>query len=70
MNPNKQAKTFVNNGFPNHIIDSRIKSFQTKINNNNNTEYINDNNNINQFSRNQMHWNCKEDEYAVKNIIK
>ena len=60
-------QTLVNDNFPNEIVNQQIKLYLQNIHQNNNTT---NNNKINLYYRNQMHYNYKLDKQAITNIIK
>ena len=61
-------QTFLNNNFPNKLVDQQ-KRYLQNINKNNTTNY-NNTYRINLYYRKQMHNNYKLDEQAITNIIK
>ena len=62
--------TYVNNNFPNKLVDQQIKLYIQNINKNYNTTNNNITNRINLYYRNQMHCSYKLYEQTITNIIR
>ena len=57
---------FINNGFPNYIVDTEIKQFINKPEQPNIDNILNHEQSINLNYKNQFHSNYKKDEHILK----
>ena len=70
LNELKNIKqTFINNAFPNNIIDAKIKHFINKTEQYNIDDTLNYKQSINLHYKKQVHINDKIDEHILKNVI-
>ena len=67
LNEIKNIKqTFINNGFPNFIVDTETKHFINKTEQHNIDNNLNHKQSINLYYKNQFHSNYKIDEHILK----
>ena len=67
LNELKNIKqTFINNGFPNNILDTEIEHFINKPEQPNVDNNLNDKQSINLYYKNRFHRNYKIDEHILK----
>ena len=69
LNDLKNIKqTLINNGFPNYIVDTKIKQFIDKTEQRNIDNTLNHKQSMNLYYKNQFHSNHKIDEHILKNL--
>ena len=66
---NIKQTLIINNGFPNYIVDTKIKHFINKTEHNNVDNILNHKQSRNLYYKNQFHSNYKIDEHIFKNLI-
>ena len=62
-------QTLINNGFPNYIVDTKIKQFINKPEQHNIDNNLNNKQSINLNYKKRFHSNYKIDEHILKNLI-